>query len=140
MRSNDTVIGIVITAFSVLGFLYVHSLNFKSEVGLSPGVFPQFLFILMAICGVSIFFEGRKSAESTKIDLNWKKLIIVVALLVIYSYALEYAGFIISTIAFLVVTLYVFEEKRLKILTTVPLLTSFLIYYTFTEFFLIPLP
>ena len=140
MKNNDSLIGLIIIAFSVTGFIYTHATDMQSLVGLSPGAFPQFLFAMMAVCGIIIFIEGRQPSESTRINLNWKKFLIVVLLLVIYAYALEYIGFIISTIAFLAVALYLFEEKRIKILISVPLLTSFLIYYTFTELFLIPLP
>lgn len=141
MKNHDTFVGTVITAFALVGLWYVHSLNFTSQVGLSPGVFPQFVLALMALCGIAIFFEGRNSQDVVySININWKKLILVIGAMIIYSYALEYLGFIISTIVFLIATLYLFEEKRLKIIATVPLCTAVLIYYTFTEFFLIPLP
>lgn len=141
MKVNDTVLGAIITVFSVIGFIYVHSLGFTSQVGLSPGVFPQLLFVLMALCGIAIFFEGRSGdEENTPINVNWEKLVLIIATMTVYTYTLEYVGFIISTIAFLGVTLYIFEEKRLKILASVPVLSAFAIYYSFTEFFLIPLP
>ena len=141
MKINDTILGTAIAVFSVIGFIYVHSLNFTSQVGLSPGVFPQLIFAMMAICGVGIFMEGRNDhEENAPINVNWGKLIQTVVTMTVYAYALEYVGFLISTVVFLLVTLYLFEEKRLKILATVPVLSAVAIYYSFTEFFLIPLP
>lgn len=140
MKNTDTVIGLIIIAFSALGFFYIDSLNLKSLVGLSPGVFPQFLFVLMALCGISVLLESRKTSEAISVNLSGEKLLLIILLLTAYSYALEYVGFVISTIIFLVAALYIFDEKRVKVLLAVPFLTSVLIYFMFTEFFLIPLP
>ena len=140
MKSNDVLVGLIIIVFSIAGFVYTHATDMQSLVGLSPGAFPQFLFAMMGLCGISICFEGKKRTESTQVNLNWKKFLSVVLLLVIYAYALEYLGFIISTIAFLAIALYIFEEKRIKVVLAVPVFTSVIIYYMFTELFLIPLP
>ena len=140
MKNSDAVIGPMIVILCIVGFFYTHSLNLQSMVGLSPAAFPKWLFGLMAICGVFIFLESRKLAVHTPASFRWKTLLGTILLLIVYAYAFEYVGFIISTIVFLVLALYLFEEKRPKILISVPLVASFTIYYLFTEFFLIPLP
>jgi putative tricarboxylic transport membrane protein len=140
MKTSNSILGILIIGFSVIGFVYVQSTDIQSLVGLSPGAFPQFLFILFALCGLVIFREPDSEKPSDNSPFEWKNTVKILLAFTAYVFGFEYGGFLASTVVFLIIAMYVFNERRMKILLTVPLLTSVCIYFLFTELFLIPLP
>lgn len=138
--NSNTIVGIIITVFSVLGFFYVKGQGMKSTVGLSPGAYPQFLLIILGICGIVIIYESFIDGSGKLPEMNFKKVIPILVTFAAYITALRYIGFIISTTIFMAVAMYLYKEKRIKVLILAPVITSVVIYFLFTKLFLVPLP
>ncbi len=58
----------------------------------------------------------------------------------IYVYIMDYIGFLIATVLFLVAAMYIFGERRKLILAGVSIAASVIVYFLFTEAFMIVLP
>lgn len=140
MKNNHVVVGAAIIVFAAIGFLYMQILDLRSSVGLSPGAFPKFLFVLFALCGAGILWEGRAGQKTEKPDFAWESTLKLLLVFTLYVFGFEYLGFLASTVVFLAAAMYLMNEKRVKILVIVPVFTSVCIYFLFTELFLIPLP
>lgn len=142
MKNSDTGAGIVLALFSLAGIVYISQQGYKSTVGLSPGFFPTFVLVVLGLCGV-VLFAKSVTVEKDKTFIPvfaWKKLLPVIVMLAVYMFAMEYIGFIISTLIFMVVTMLFYGERRKKYLALVPIATTAFIFLVFTEIFNIPLP
>ncbi|WP_455653182.1 tripartite tricarboxylate transporter TctB family protein [Phascolarctobacterium sp.] len=64
----------------------------------------------------------------------------MLAVLSIYVYIMDYIGFLIATVLFLVAAMYIFGERRKLILAGVSIAASVIVYFLFTEAFMIVLP
>ena len=140
MKNINALIGVLITLFSVIGFTYVKHVDMKSLVGLSPGAYPMFLLVIIGLCGVGITITSVKKKINVSPNINYKKVLPLLIVFTIYVYAFKYIGYMISTIIFLIIAMYIFKERRVKLLVSVPIITSVVIYFLFKNLFLIPLP
>ena len=142
MKKIDIASGIVLIIFSVAGYLYARATTTASSVGLSSNTFPQFLFICLGICGVVLVATSVSKKESKKavVDVNFKRLLPVVAVLLVYVLVFDYVHFIASTIVFLAVEMFLFGERNWKVIVPVSIIAPTVIFYLFTGAFSILLP
>jgi putative tricarboxylic transport membrane protein len=114
----------------LLGYFFAYQLENLAVAGLSAAFFPSFLFTIMVICGLVLIRQGIKREKKIPFpNLHLPKLLPVVGILVIYVLLMDYLGFIISTIVFLLTSLYVFGERRKKMLAVVPVTTAVIVYF-----------
>ncbi len=82
--------------------------------------------ITVAVCGIIISLlllilpsadaDGRNSIIKTFSGFNWKRAGLLLLLMIFYGLIIKLAGFIISTILFLIVGFRILGERRVKIL------------------------
>ncbi len=82
--------------------------------------------ITLAVCGIIISLlllilpspdaDGRNSTIQAFRGFNWKRAGLLLVLMILYGLIIKLAGFIISTILFLVVGFRILGERRIKIL------------------------
>jgi hypothetical protein len=139
MKDKDVVAGSVLMIFSIIGFFLSSALP-EASVGLSPGFYPSFLCVSLFLCGFGIAFQGWK--RSTKISIpkfNWKKLIPIVVLILLYSNILEYLHFRLSTILFMIVAMYILGLRSPLKLGSISIISTMVIYYLFVYVFKTPI-
>lgn len=118
---------------------------------MSAGVFPQIIFVSIAIlCGVAAISEiSKHGLPRLSFSVAWKRLIALKAvifnlvLFIIYVAIMPVAGFIISTFAYLLIAqFYLAPKKPITVLIAIFVATLFSIgpYYLFSEVFNIYLP
>lgn len=141
MKDSDCWAGGFLIIFSVWGAISGRQIVHLKTQGLSAAFFPNLLFVVMAICGIVLFYRGwvRKAKVSVP-RFCWSKLLPWFALLAGYSFSFEYIGFIFATLVFMVVGMILLGERRWKVLGLVPVISSVGIYYLFSKVFMIAMP
>jgi putative tricarboxylic transport membrane protein len=140
-KDRDVISGGLLILCGLAGYFFAYQLENLAVAGLSAAFFPSFLFTVLVICGLILIKQGLKREKKIAFpNLHLAKLLPVVGILVVYVLLMEYLGFIISTIVFLLSSLYVFGERRKKMLAVVPVMTAVIVYFLFNKAFMIVLP
>lgn len=102
---------------------------------LFPGV------VLLVLIGLSLIIIIRKVKERKDLFVNFKDVIIEFLLFGLYIILLPRIGFIIATVAFLIVSLFVlgYKGSKLKIII-ISTLVALCIYFIFANFLHVNLP
>jgi putative tricarboxylic transport membrane protein len=141
MKDQDVYSGSALVLVSLVGIFMARSLPHMATTGLSAGFFPGFMFMCLGICGLGLIYQGWKRNEKVAMPkFLWKKIIPMLVLAGLYAFALEPIGFRISTLLFVLVTMFFLGERKPISLITVPVITSLSIFYLFSKVFLIALP
>src|SRR6185312_9513244 len=106
-------------AFLLIGLLVVIESQkipdsaYGSSVG--PKIFPMWLGVILLLLSLRLLYETFKyktgAAPSEK--LQYKKFIIILVSAVLYAFALEKIGYVISTFIFLLIAFQTMERGRL---------------------------
>lgn len=137
--------------FVVLGVIYFIAANrLKGTVmgdgGVyGPGFYPKLLAIGISFFGIVIMFEKPKSIDNTgHFTFNINKLILTVAILIIYPISMYVVGFLISSLLFLSLSVIYLEHLKTKREILKALVFTFvfvaIIYFVFERLFMIVLP
>ena len=98
-----------------------------------PSTFPKLLAIGGLICGMIVLLGLEKSSEPPKtMDIDYRRLgdykigqaLVLLALMVLYAFALRPAGFLLSTSGFLILGAVILGERRWHVLVPVALVAS----------------
>ena len=117
-----------------------------------PSTFPKVLAVMAIICSLLILLGFEKSSGEPKAgDIDYRRLtdykigqaVTLLALMVAYALLLRPAGFLLSTIGFLIAGSVVLGERKFHILIPVALLAAGVVWYLVDSvlgIFLSPLP
>lgn len=116
---------------------------YASQITLHPGdeyepmtarTLPYVLSTLGVVLSFSLLIGSKQEQISGSIlRLNWKPVIILMVLTLLYGLALDWLGFLISTTLFLIAGFYTLGEKRIKILLMVAVPFVFLFWFGLTQ-------
>lgn len=142
---KDRLIGLLLTVFGITALILSMQIRVKGN-STDPGsrLFPVMASILLIVCGVGVLLSAGKSKDKVfLLPQGWKKLGAAFGLMIGYTLALKYLGFVISTPVFLyfVVTMLAGEEKVVvwkKILYSV--VVTGLTWYIFQKILSMNLP
>lgn len=147
MKSKDSIIGLVFALFSIFGITYIRSQEYISTLGLSRGVFPLLALVIIGICGLLILVKALRKPQNAqaRMKIEWTspeviKLLLIMLILFVYVWLFKSIGFIITTIVFMVASMFLYGERRLVYLISIPIGTTVFIYLLFTKAFYIMLP
>ena len=141
MKDSDVFAGLFLVLFSLIGFIWAAQLPHTEATGVSAAFFPNILFIVLLFCGCGLIYQGwRREYKRPFPTFHWRELLPIVAVLLAYGFLLEYLGFIIVTLCFMVISMWLFGERKPILLIAVPLLSTFGVYYLFSKVFMIVFP
>ncbi len=147
--------------FLLICLVYGYAAFFTMDQGLPPfmqrnpiwpSTFPKVLSVMGALAALSILLNLEKSKHTAEIaEINYRKLteyklwqaVALLALMVIYAFALRPAGFLLSTTVFLVGGSAALGERRWIVMFVVAILASGVVWYLVDEvlgIFMRPLP
>jgi putative tricarboxylic transport membrane protein len=131
--------------FSILLTVYIYIITQsypKAHINpVSAATFPRLLSSLLAFVGLGLIYSAIKKGEANKITLkNFKKVFLLIMLLLAYALILELTGFTLATIVLMVAILYIFELKKVSNLVLVPIIATVIIQYIFQKILNVPLP
>jgi putative tricarboxylic transport membrane protein len=76
---------------------------------------------------------NRKDIGGNIAGLDWKPVILLMLLSLLYGYSLNWLGFLVSTTLFLIAGFWILGEKRLKILLLVAVPFVFIFWFGLTQ-------
>lgn len=149
-KQGDLVMGCVLLAFSI--FFYIMTYNFsgyeieKVPFDTGPTFLPRLLLIALAIESVALLIiaAGKKITESEapkKLDAVFQsRPMIMLAMFLAYIYLTTFFGYIIATLAFMVVAFIILGVRSIWTLLLVPPLITAATYFLFGTVLNIYLP
>ena len=125
--NSNVVIGIVLLIIEAL--FYWLSTSFINP---DAARWPQGILLVSAILSILLVLNGLKGKDV--ISAEFKTLrgpILTLAMIIIYSVAMDLAGFFIATIIFCPLGMYLLGQKNWKVLIGVPLGLDAFVYVLF---------
>lgn len=141
----DILSGIALILFAAFGWWQTSSwVDPVSSAGISVKAYPRAVFAAIFICGVIIlvrtFIRLAGSNENLKammqgfIEMHPVHVIIVIALMVAYIYALKYFGFIFTTPFFLFAFMLAYGERKWVRMIIISVIGTVVLWAFFVEF------
>ncbi|MCG8402192.1 MAG: tripartite tricarboxylate transporter TctB family protein [Firmicutes bacterium] len=140
-------LGIFILAFSGIMFYQTTQLDFNSKVAsIGPDYWPQIilggmlalsaLLIVDTVRRKGILAGGKPAGRPPKAQNLWFTL----ALMLMYTYAMQYLGFVLATLLFLLAAMWMLELRKPKTLAALALGVTTALVVLFPILMMIPLP
>ena len=114
---------------------------------LSPTYYPQIVAVILSVIGVAIIFKNRQpfiakeTGELDDVHPNAKMRIGgFLALLAVYSFSLEFFGFVLSGVLALAASLPLAGERRAFIIIAISLLLPISLFLFFYKVAYVPVP
>ena len=116
---------------------------YATEIKLHPGdeyepMTARTLPYVLSASGIGLslllLITGRQGQlDGHLLRLNWKPVIILLGLTLLYGFGLDWLGFLIATTLFLIAGFYTLGEKRIKVLLLVAVPFVFLFWFGLTQ-------
>ncbi|MGO1468614.1 MAG: tripartite tricarboxylate transporter TctB family protein [Tissierella sp.] len=134
LKNNRLIEGIVISLLSI--FFIIESLKLHSgqSWALSPALFPLIITISILFFSVWLIIKSLKEERSNTNLIKTEgimKLIFVIIISILYLVFLQKLHFLISSIIYLFLFLFILGERRWWLLGIISLITPVLIQYIF---------
>ena len=105
-----------------------------------PAFFPMVLVGIIAALLVLMFLENRKTDPNQRIDFSDGKLpAVMMGMVGLFALCFQYVGFIASSLAFLLVSMFILKTKPVSGVAASVLVVAF-IYAIFKVVLKVPLP
>ncbi|MBD3306263.1 hypothetical protein GF339_07725 [candidate division KSB3 bacterium] len=140
----DIGVGIVLILLSVAVFALSSGYPMPKS-GLPVRAVPRMLAGIITILSVVLIVSAWKTSQQRPprfegFTKGTYLILIVIALLIGYILILQRVGFIFSSMALMVILMFVFGERRTLILTSVPIGLVLGLYIIFEKLAMVPLP
>ncbi len=126
--------------FLVLSIAYGY---LASEIRLHPGdeyeamnarTLPYVLSAMGVVLSFALLLGGRHEATTGKLSaLNWRPVIVLLGLTLLYGFAIDWLGFLLSTTLFLIAGFRTLGERRIKVLLLVAVPFVFIFWFGLTQ-------
>ncbi|WP_333694377.1 tripartite tricarboxylate transporter TctB family protein [Phaeobacter italicus] len=103
-----------------------------------PSTFPKGLSVLAILCALIILVSPGKDTDGPKAgDIDYRRLLdykigqaaALLGMMVLYALLLRPAGFLISTVGFLVISSMILGERKLHILIPIAMIAAGVVWY-----------
>ncbi|KAA8998475.1 tripartite tricarboxylate transporter TctB family protein [Affinibrenneria salicis] len=146
MRKFDILVGLLSAGLGGLILFLSRTMSMFDEYGVPGERFWPFglawLFILLGVLQLGVVFKQRHQAEKT-VDLSSafvRKTGLLSGMTLLYGVMLSLAGFILSAVIFIPLTMLFMRERRAGYIAFSTLLIVAAVYLSFTYLFNSPLP
>lgn len=127
--------------------IFLMSANFPDASGnLKPNTFPRIMSSLLFILSLFLIYKNifkKKDKNKVIFDINkkeYKYILFLIILILIYIYLIKILGFILTSIIFMSILIYLFGEKRKTIIFIFPTIFILALYLVFSKLAMVPLP
>ncbi len=133
MKKADIITGIVLIIFSILGIMEISTWKELANVSISIKFYPSLIFGAIGLCGAIILGRALLKGNIYTVEFRWATLIPVAVVILLYGLAIEYIGFVIPTLLFLAMLMYLFGERRWKYIVLISVLGAAMLYIIFIK-------
>lgn len=141
MKKTDFFVGIGSIILGIVVFLKIATFPDSSAM------YPRALAICIIVCGAWILGSAliklkqkENDAENPWKGIDWRRLVAVAALSLIYIMSLSWAGYLIASIVFLVLLLLVLKVRKPLMIAAVSIGLTLAVYVGFKLILQVPLP
>jgi putative tricarboxylic transport membrane protein len=109
------------------------------------GFFPFYLGAILFVLSFFLFFKAlreRRAREggTVKMGRRWKRLLVGLAMFIVYVYALKPLGYIICGLLFLGLFVKIIEGRSWKSTLLISIICTLVSYVVFSKYLGVPLP
>ncbi|MFM2479989.1 tripartite tricarboxylate transporter TctB family protein [Celerinatantimonas sp. YJH-8] len=148
LLKKDRIIGVFFLVVAAIFLVFVKDIKIPSNLTEpGPRIMPYLSIGLMIICSLGVIWESFKKKEQAEKPFlsaeGWKRLIIMLGVLVLYSIGLMYFGFLIATPFMAYVLIHMLSGRhKISILTgsIAAIIVTAMIYLLFAIGFNVMLP
>ncbi|MFD1385296.1 tripartite tricarboxylate transporter TctB family protein [Oceanobacillus oncorhynchi subsp. oncorhynchi] len=155
---NDLITGIILMVLSIVMFTGSLNMEALTESVIGADFMPRMIAILIAIMSIPIIVSGFKNKKEVKIEEEipvtedeeetdnkngFIYLIFTIILLFVYLFLIPILGFLITTIAYLIIQMLLFSKWTIRnvfLYGVISIITSSIIYFVFRNVFYVMLP
>ncbi|MDN5346927.1 MAG: putative tricarboxylic transport rane protein [Clostridia bacterium] len=140
MKWGVTMIGILLIALSVV--FYLKSFSFPPPTGktLGPSVWPQLMACLLMVLSGLMIFNAWRTREEAVFKGRYYRAALAAVVMGLYIWLSEIIGYIVTTIFFIFIILYLAGERDWRLLIIFPLGFTAFLYLVFYYLIDVPLP
>ena len=135
---QDGIVVLLLGAALLIYSLFMHyTARVQTEWKMSPYLFPVLISVFAILLAVSLFADGKRTMATDEKKKapdsfrNFKRVLAVALMAIIYEILMDITGFIPATIVFLMAMFRFFGEKRWWMIVLIATATSLIIYLLF---------
>ncbi|MFZ4450961.1 tripartite tricarboxylate transporter TctB family protein [Salibacterium aidingense] len=141
MNSKEIWSGITFIIIALIGGWGSLRLPETPTSQLSSGFFPLILFIGLGLCGIGLIGKAVLNKEKDRLpSIEWRVVLPVSILIILYPFSIDWIGFLFSSIPFLLLMMLILGERHWKNFIIFSIGAPVCIYLLFTHLFQIMLP
>jgi putative tricarboxylic transport membrane protein len=151
MAKKDLQFSIGVLLLCALMYIGTFSIKITKTVSVSAAYFPRLILAITAVLAVIYMYFALKALKNStakekekeeKKDI--KSLLLTMGTFIVYGVLVDILGFVIASIGYLIVQMWVMLEvknkKELIKFTVISVISTVLVYYVFTRLFYVSLP
>lgn len=152
MKKYDIILSCVLFIGSIALYFYAGTFPFREDknIVLNPGFYPQFLAVIMIVLALLLLVTALKK-KFKETENNWQQVSIksirltlfTFAMVIIYPIGLQYIGFLLTTLFFTFVLIYVLSDRSkydVRFMSFVSFLITLIVFFVFDIILNIPFP
>jgi len=152
MKKYDIILSCVLFIGSIALYFYAETFPFNEDknIVLNPGFYPQFLAIIMGVLALLLLVTTLRK-KFKDIENNWKQgsiksirlTFFTLIMVIIYPIGLQYIGFLLTTLFFTFVLIYVLSDKSkydVRFMSFVSFVITLIVFFVFDIILNIPFP
>lgn len=141
MKNVNRVIGLVLIIFGIWIIYRTYSFPNLNVTETGPGFFPRITAIGIIILSLILIIKSFIIPDENKVKfLDYKKVLIVIGIMIFYVTGFLILGFITSSIISLTAIMYLMGLRKKILILSASLISTITIYFVFTQVFNVPLP
>ena len=146
VKQGDLTMGIILLTFSVVFYYFsYHFTGYEIEKipnDIGPAFMPRLLLGALAIEAIALILQAvSKNADSARMKQIFQlRPMVMLASFVVYIYLTTFFGYIIATMAFMLLAFFLLGVRAIWTLILVPPLITFATYFLFGSALSIYLP
>lgn len=150
MAKKDLQFSIGVLVLCALMYIGTFSIKITKTVSVSAAFFPRIILGVTAVLAViyMIFalraLKNNKAEEKKQEKGDIKRLLTTIGLFIVYGIVVDIIGFMISSIIFLIIQMWVMLEvknkKELIRFSVISVVSMIIVYYVFNNLFFVSLP
>jgi len=141
MLDRDGWAGVVLIGIFICGFYLASNLPHPPAAELGSGFFPRLLFLVLGVCGVTLLIQSVRRKDKIPLPkVNWRQVVPMAALILMYAGLLSPLGFRAATFLFLILSLLILGVRKAVYLISIPVAVSLGLHWIFVNAFRVVLP
>lgn len=140
--NKDQKFGIILLIFCLILWFFLIPTQISST---KDAVYPRFVNVWIAICGILLILKSWKSTEKiilyeSKDKQGIIRVVATVIIFLIYIFTIDFLGFFISSFIFIIILMLSFGVRQWIKLISVPIIILLFLYFLIKKVLFFPLP